>query len=133
MPYLQSYLRFENESNRCNQEFVKLARTKVIWSQANYYSYCPKIAEVINGHIEIEIGGADKTVQIDDTFLTKTKYHHRGRITEQNWAVLSSQWKKQSGSVAFNNKNTLIRKAQRFCKTESRRKENVFQQMRTFE
>ncbi|KAK0083510.1 hypothetical protein PV326_006695 [Microctonus aethiopoides] len=48
----------------------------------DYFSYCRNIAEVITSHTEIVFGGDSKTVQIDETFLTKRKYN-RGRITEQ--------------------------------------------------
>lgn len=48
----------------------------------DYYSYCREVAEVIASHSNLTLGGEGKTVQIDETFLTKRKYH-RGRITEQ--------------------------------------------------
>ncbi|EFN74757.1 hypothetical protein EAG_15069, partial [Camponotus floridanus] len=47
----------------------------------DYYSYCREIAEIISSHHVKPFGGKDKTVQIDETFLTKRKYH-RGRLTE---------------------------------------------------
>lgn len=53
------------------------------WSTViDYYSYCREVAEVIASNDKICLGGYGKTVQIDETFLTKRKYH-RGRITEQ--------------------------------------------------
>ncbi|KAL7290007.1 hypothetical protein TKK_0015738 [Trichogramma kaykai] len=48
----------------------------------DYYSYCREIAEVVASQSDIVLGGSGKTVQVDETFLTKRKYH-RGRVTEQ--------------------------------------------------
>lgn len=48
----------------------------------DYYSYCREVAEVISSHSDIILGGEGKTVQIDETFLTKRKYN-RGRVTDQ--------------------------------------------------
>lgn len=48
----------------------------------DYYSYCREVAEVIISHSNLVLGGEGKTVQIDETFLTKRKYN-RGRVTEQ--------------------------------------------------
>ncbi|CAH2100527.1 unnamed protein product [Euphydryas editha] len=63
---------------RFSQDGIVLSMSTVV----DYYSYCREIAEVISSHSDLILGGNDKTVQIDETFLTKSKYH-RGRITEQ--------------------------------------------------
>ncbi|KAL7294055.1 hypothetical protein TKK_0012093 [Trichogramma kaykai] len=63
---------------RNNRDGLKLSTSTVV----DYYSYCREIAEVIASHSDILLGGRDKTVQVDETFLTNRKYH-RGRMTEQ--------------------------------------------------
>lgn len=58
-------------------------KSELSWSTViDYFSYCREVAEVIVSHDQTILGGEGKTVQIDETFLTKRKYH-RGRITEQ--------------------------------------------------
>lgn len=40
------------------------------------------MAEITASHTDVQLGGPDKSVQSDETYLTKRKYH-RGRITSQ--------------------------------------------------
>lgn len=72
------------------------------WSTViDYYSYCREIAEVIVSHADIRLGGENKTVQIDEIFLTKRKYH-RGRLTEQmSLTVLGLYCKEEKVGVFF--------------------------------
>ncbi|GIX97950.1 DDE_Tnp_IS1595 domain-containing protein [Caerostris darwini] len=50
-------------------------------SVGDFYSYFREIAEVFASHHSKQLGGPDKTILLDETFLTKRKYN-RGRITE---------------------------------------------------
>ncbi|KAL7305616.1 hypothetical protein TKK_0002345 [Trichogramma kaykai] len=63
---------------RHEREGMELSTSTVV----DYYSYCREIGEVVASQSDVVLGGIGKTVQIDETFLTKRKYHH-GRITEQ--------------------------------------------------
>ncbi|KMQ85287.1 hypothetical protein RF55_16241 [Lasius niger] len=64
----------------------------------DYFSCCREIAEIISSHHVGMFGGKGKTVQIDETFLTKRKYH-RGRVTEQmSIVVLEKQYRYDRGS-----------------------------------
>lgn len=73
-----SELHQELLSWRRHNDDNELSRSTII----DYYSYCREVAEVVASNEEICLGGKGKTVQIDETFLTKRKYHC-GRITEQ--------------------------------------------------
>ncbi|KAL7293178.1 hypothetical protein TKK_0013326 [Trichogramma kaykai] len=63
---------------RNNRDGLKLSTATV----EDYYSYCREIAEVIASYSDMLLGGRDKKVKVDETFLTNRKYH-RGRMTEQ--------------------------------------------------
>ncbi|KAK0156861.1 hypothetical protein PV327_011569 [Microctonus hyperodae] len=81
---------------------------------SDYFSYCRKIAEVIASHTNVVLGGEGKTVQIDETFLTKRKYN-RGRITEQmTTTVLGLYCKEDKTGNTINdleNQNKLFKKS----------------------
>lgn len=47
-----------------------------------YFKMFRNIIQVIVSNVNIKLGGVGKTVQIDETFLTRRKYH-RGRVTKQ--------------------------------------------------
>lgn len=67
---------------------------------------------MITSHVEVDIGGEGKTVQIDETFLTKRKYH-RGRVTEQMTYVVLGLFCKED-------------KVGRFFKVNSKCKEDLW-------
>lgn len=67
---------------------------------SDYYSYCREIAEVVSSNCEIQLGGAEKSIQIDETLLTKRKYH-RGRITEQMTIVVLGIYCKEDKTGLF--------------------------------
>lgn len=67
---------------------------------SDYYSYCREITEVISSHSMLKLGGANKTVQIDETFLTKRKYN-RGRITEQMTIIVLGIYCKEDKTGLF--------------------------------
>lgn len=66
----------------------------------DYFSCCREIAEIISSHHVGAFGGKGKTVQIDETFLTKRKYH-RGRVTEQMSIVVLGIYCKEDKSGIF--------------------------------
>lgn len=66
----------------------------------DYYSYYREIAEIISSHHVKPFGGEDKTVQIDETFLTKRKYH-RGRLTEQMSIIVLGIYCKEDKTGIF--------------------------------
>ncbi|XP_035227418.1 uncharacterized protein LOC118199635 [Stegodyphus dumicola] len=47
----------------------------------DFMSYCREICEVFASHHSTQLGGAGKTILVDETFLTKRKYN-RGRVTK---------------------------------------------------
>lgn len=73
----------------------------------DYFSYCREIAEVIASHSPVTLGGKNKTVQIDETFLTKRKYN-RGRLTQQMTITVLGLYCKEDKTGLFfkvNNKS----------------------------
>ena len=66
----------------------------------DYYSYCREVCEVVASHRNNCLGGEGKTVQIDETFLTKRKYH-RGRLTEQMSIVVLGLYCKEDKTGLF--------------------------------
>lgn len=66
----------------------------------DYYSYCREICEVVASHSDVQLGGEDKTVEMDETFLTNRKYN-RGRITEQMTIVVFGMYCKEDKTGLF--------------------------------
>ena len=66
----------------------------------DYYSCCREIAEIISSHHIEMIGDMGKTIQIDETFLIKRKYH-RGRITKQMNIVVQGLYCKEDKTGIF--------------------------------
>lgn len=66
----------------------------------DYYSYCREVAEVITSHQDTLLGGAGKTVQVDETFLTTRKYH-RGRFKEQMTIIVLGLYCKEDKQGLF--------------------------------
>ncbi|KAL7292208.1 hypothetical protein TKK_0014161 [Trichogramma kaykai] len=76
MPVTETYKHLE--AWRRAREGMELSCNTVV----DYYSYCREIAEVVASWSNVVLGCSGKPVQIDESFLTKRKYH-RGRVTEE--------------------------------------------------
>lgn len=81
---------------RRNNNGLGISNSTVI----DYYSYCREIAEVISSNSTLKLGGTNKPVQIDETFLTKRKYN-RGRITEQMTITVLGMYCKEDKTGLF--------------------------------
>lgn len=75
----------------------------------DYFSYCREVAEVIASHTDLVLGGEGKTVQIDETFLTKRKYN-RGRVTEQMTVIVLGLYCKEDKTGLFFRVNSKSKK-----------------------
>jgi sugar phosphate permease len=52
-----------------------------IRSLVDYYSFCREVCEVYASNHSKKLGGVGKTIELDETFITKRKYH-RGRLAD---------------------------------------------------
>lgn len=66
----------------------------------DYFLYFREITEIISFHSYNLFGGPGKTVQLDETFLTKRKYN-RGRITEQTTLIVFGIYCKEDKTGIF--------------------------------